>query len=151
MKCYYLCSIGDLQDISQVALRASVDEGLKILGPCKWDSRDVRQLYRLGRKLCVCLFNPKEKKERAVISWSGLPSEIQLICYQIIYGNWGITFEATSLIRVTLSYPTERKFAVGKVGCAPTRASKLFSKIKMYSSEYSQWWQVDIFRGWICA
>lgn len=145
MKWCCLCSAGDLQDMSQGILRASVDEGLKILEPCKWDSRNGSAIW--GEKcVCVCLFNPKRK---AIVSWPGLPSDIQLICYHRL-------FVATEVSHLRLLcwlglhfYILQKKiFAVGKVGCAQsTQASRLSFKIKMYSFEYSQWWQVDVFKG----
>lgn len=145
MKWCYLCSTGDLQDISQGILRASVDEGLKILEPCKWDSHNGSAIW--GEKCaCVCLFNPKRK---AIVNWSGLPSDIQLICYHRLL----VVTEVSHLrllcwLGLHFQILQKKNYAVGKVGCVQsTQASRLSFKIKMYSFEYSQWWQVDVFKG----
>lgn len=146
MKWCCLCSAGDLQDISQGILRASVDEGLKILEPCKWDSHNGSAIWG---EMCVCVCVCLIQKEKLLSVGQGC---------QVIYNLFvnHRLFVATEVSHLRLLcwlglhfYILQKKiFAVGKVGCAQsTQASRLSFKIKMYSFEYSQWWQVDVFKG----
>lgn len=84
----------------------------------------------------MCLFlsqkqNQTKTNKQKQKQKNELPSETQSIQYHRLFVITVIIFEATLLTRIMFPYPTERKFAVGKVGSAQSiQVSKLSSKIK---------------------